>query len=217
MYYWECKSRRQASKCPARARSTKVNGVHKILSVSEHNHEPDPISLSETEFRAQLKRKAETDSSSNIEKIVQTTLSEFPTSVQSRISVAARRKLVQRVRANGKSEDTEPETLEGFLVPDELQKSIDGDRFMISDIEDGSERAMIFATNESLRRLSDSKFWVIDGTFATVPGLFRQLVTIHGSIAPDHTRVFPLVFILMTSKSESLYRKTFNTLIDKCG
>lgn len=73
--------------------------------------------------------------------------------------MAARRKLVQRVPADGKSEDMEPETLEGFLVPDELQKSIDGDRFMISDNEDGSEQGMISATNESLRRLSDTKVW----------------------------------------------------------
>lgn len=113
----------------------------------------------------------------------------------------------------------EPETLEGFLVPDELQKSIDGDRFMISDNEDGSEQGMISATNESLRRLSDTKVWGNRWNACDCAGIVSTTCDYSwkSCIRSDHTRVFPLVIILMTSKSESLYRKTFNTLIDKCS
>ncbi|XP_021706655.1 uncharacterized protein LOC110678299 [Aedes aegypti] len=72
----------------------------------------------------------------------------------------------------------------------------------------------MFGTNENLQRLVKSKYWVMDGTFSSVLNLFRQLFTIHGSSPPSHQHTFPLVYVLMTSKSEELYRKVFQTLND---
>lgn len=185
MFYWECQKRRTASSCPARARSTRVNGEHKILGMTEHNHTPDPLSVKTTEFREKLKRKAEENGPSNSAKTIQTTLRDFPAAVQTRITYGAGRKIVHRVCSSKNPELTEPDTLEGFTLPDEYKRTVDGDQFLIEDIHDGSDRAFIFGSNESLRRLSESKYLVIDGTFKTVPCLFRQLVTIHGSIEPD--------------------------------
>ena len=47
----------------------------------------------------------------------------------------------------------------------------------------------------------------MDGTFKTSPSIFGQVYTIHGFIGTKETgKVFPLVYSLMTNKSEELYR-----------
>lgn len=73
---------------------------------------------------------------------------------------------------------------------------------------------MIFAANDDIRRLGRSRFWISDGTFDTVPGLFRQLFSIHGSIGPDHKQSYPLAYVLMTSKKEELYKEVLARIVE---
>jgi hypothetical protein len=55
----------------------------------------------------------------------------------------------------------------------------------------------------------------MDGTFKTVPSIFHQLYTIHAPIgAENNSRILPLVYSLMTSKSEDMYRELFQNLND---
>lgn len=54
----------------------------------------------------------------------------------------------------------------------------------------------------------------MDGTFKSVPSIFYQLFSIHGVIGPAENFVtVPLVFALMTGKSEYLYSKVFSALV----
>ncbi|CAG8768537.1 26790_t:CDS:2, partial [Dentiscutata erythropus] len=56
-------------------------------------------------------------------------------------------------------------------------------------------------------------FWLIDGTFKTVPKLFYQLYTIHTPVgATSNCRILSLVYVLMTNKSEELYQQLFQYL-----
>ncbi|CAG8760200.1 11347_t:CDS:1, partial [Dentiscutata heterogama] len=59
---------------------------------------------------------------------------------------------------------------------------------------------------ENIRRLSEASYWIMDRTFKTVPSIFCQLYTIHAQVGPEaNSRIFPLVYALMTGKSEELY------------
>lgn len=66
---------------------------------------------------------------------------------------------------------------------------------------------MIFTTIESYLILKNASFWEMDGTFKSCPALFNQLFVIHGSVERRNNRtVVPLVYALMTSRDEDLYR-----------
>ena len=55
----------------------------------------------------------------------------------------------------------------------------------------------------------------MDGTFKTVPTLFRQLYTIHAMVGTgENAKILPLVYALMTSKTEECYTRLFESLND---
>jgi len=59
-------------------------------------------------------------------------------------------------------------------------------------------------------------FWIVDGTFKTLPTIFTQLYTIHAQVGfGDNSRVLPLVYILMTSKKEQCYNHMYQLVITK--
>jgi len=56
---------------------------------------------------------------------------------------------------------------------------------------------------------------MMDGTFKTVPTIFYQLYTIHAPVgAEDNFRILPIVYVLLTNKTEELYRHMFEELVD---
>lgn len=65
-----------------------------------------------------------------------------------------------------------------------------------------------------MRRLCSSEIMIMDGTFKVCPKLFRQLYTIHG--IQENKRTVPLVYALMSSKIEELYRTLFDKLMTYC-
>ncbi len=55
----------------------------------------------------------------------------------------------------------------------------------------------------------------MDGTFKTVLTIFRQLYIIHRYVkGKENSQIMPLIYALMSSKSEKYYRKLFQNLID---
>lgn len=83
-------------------------------------------------------------------------------------------------------------------MPDELLFTISGNHFC-KNIKDGRKRILVFATSENLRYLQKAKYWIMNGTFKTVPTVFRQMYTIHTDVDSDSNfRVVPLVYALMS-------------------
>src|SRR5204863_6441156 len=72
----------------------------------------------------------------------------------------------------------------------------------------------LFATQANIQCLSQASFWLMDGTFKTVPMVFRQLYTIYAPIGGENSRILPLVYSLITSKSEEIYKNLFEELIE---
>ncbi|CAB4420785.1 unnamed protein product [Rhizophagus irregularis] len=55
----------------------------------------------------------------------------------------------------------------------------------------------------------------MDGTFRTVPTLFHQMYTVHALVGGEsNSRVLPMVYILMTSRSKVIYERIFQELTD---
>jgi hypothetical protein len=69
----------------------------------------------------------------------------------------------------------------------------------------------MFGTLKNLTELSYAEHWFLDGTFSITPSLFEQLYTIH---AIKHNKNIPLVYVLLTRKTENLYTRVFNSLFD---
>ncbi|KFD47098.1 hypothetical protein M513_12008 [Trichuris suis] len=70
----------------------------------------------------------------------------------------------------------------------------------------------MFTTVSDVQKLANATFWITDGTFKTVLSVFYQLYTIHEPITTGSCRSFPLVYILMTGKSKTLYECAFEEL-----
>lgn len=104
-----------------------------------------------------------------------------------------------------------------FVVPDEMKKTLTGQPFLMRYVRDENYHIMIFTTPPNLQRLTDSRYWLIDGTFATVPLEFSQMYSIHGSV-PFQVRdsVVPLVFMLLNNKAQETYACAFETLLQIC-
>lgn len=72
---------------------------------------------------------------------------------------------------------------------------------------------MIFSTRNDLKRLSRAEVIIMDGTFSCAPQTFKQIFTIHGSIGLGENQKFvPLIYILLPSKTEEVYKKAFELL-----
>lgn len=71
---------------------------------------------------------------------------------------------------------------------------------------------LIFTTTENIRHLSRAKYWIMDGTFKTAPIIFKQLYTIHAPVGGTNQKIVPLLYALMTAKSEELYKRLFQEL-----
>ena len=110
---------------------------------------------------------------------------------------------------------TELQSLENLIISENMQKTLDGSDFLVRDLTIGNESVLIFTTSTNVNYLAQSHFWIMDGTFKTVPTIFKQLYTIHGRVGMgENSRIMQLVYALMSCKSEECYKTLFQNLID---
>lgn len=85
--------------------------------------------------------------------------------------------------------------------------------FLLFDKEYRRDRVIVFGLESHINILKQAVFWQVHGTFDIVPNCFRQLLTIHAPLSNDEDApVVPCLYVLMTSKTSSLYKKTFKML-----
>ena len=96
-----------------------------------------------------------------------------------------------------------------------MQKALNKSNFLIKDSTIGYNRILIFTTIVNLNQIRQSLYQIINGTFKTVPTIFKQLYTIYRSIGEkENSQIMPLIYVLMSSKSEKCYGRLFEDLID---
>ncbi len=109
----------------------------------------------------------------------------------------------------------QPKTLNEINVSVSLYYTLSETLFLVKDTVVNQERILLFTTTANIQHLLQALFWMIDGTFKTVPTVFYQLYTIYAPISvKDNSKILPLVYALMTNKSEELYKQLFQNLID---
>ena len=145
--------------------------------------EPDASSAPLANYRAILKENTKNPGSKPAKAIQDTnavTDRKILTVVGSKDSL---RLIVKRVKKKINPVPQQPKTLQEFVIVSPLDKTISGCKFLLLQRTlDSSTCYALFTTESSLDLLASSPFWIMDGTFKTVPHLFGQVYTIHGYV-----------------------------------
>ncbi|RGB44056.1 hypothetical protein C1646_749029 [Rhizophagus diaphanus] len=91
----------------------------------------------------------------------------------------------------------QPRSLQDINIPSNLRVTINGDQFLAKELEIGKMIIFLYIIQPSAftgSRLLDDGCW-----------------------GEDNTRVFPLVYTLMTNKTEESYRQLFQELVDSAS
>jgi MULE transposase domain/FLYWCH zinc finger domain len=211
-YYWCCEKRDMLG-CRGRATTILTEDQHHLVKASEHNHAPDASRVKVVKGINLLKERAQ-QTNEQPAQVIQAIVTGTSQEVYPYLpSHDALRQTVKRMRHI--EFPAEPSSLESLVIPSQLQKTLNGMDFLVRDSTIGDERVLMFTTSVNVSYLAQSPIWIADGTFKTVPTVFRQLYTIHGRVGgDDNSRIMPLVYALMSSKSEECYRMLFQDLID---
>ncbi|XP_063770714.1 uncharacterized protein LOC134905611 [Pseudophryne corroboree] len=210
--YWHC-TEKVTGPCSCYAKTTIMAGEHQLNTHGEHNHAPKPEKTDVAIAKDAIKRRAR-DTNDSPSQIIQSVTSDMPsTSAPCLPNRESLRQLVKRARR----EDCPPEptSLDDIDVPEHLA-NIDDIKFLGKDSAFHNKRNLLFSTEANLKKLHEACCWVMDGTFKTCPTLFRQIYSIHAMVGTDETtqRFVPLVYGLLSSKSEDCYTCFFEDLQD---
>ncbi|XP_023344961.1 uncharacterized protein LOC111714145 [Eurytemora carolleeae] len=215
--YYQCIQRKNNS-CPAGAVINFEND--KIISfLGEHSHDSDLLKKRVREIEKQVVK----ESSGNIAISPRTVLGNMTNMVSTLTNegVSAMSKsntLVQAVkRARVEHFGLKvPKSWNDMSVPQHLETTIRGDRFLAINEhlgDENSERIIIFCSSEQHNVLKSAKYWVADGTFDVVKKtLFYQLFIITAVTATGIT--VPCCFALLPNKETSSYQRVFQYLKD---
>ena len=122
------------------------------------------------------------------------------------------RRTIQRVRSSRYPAYTD---LEHLIIDGEWGQTIEEDpqQFLIADNHDNNCRALVFASKQCLRTLSESQTWYIDGNFDIAPPDFTQLYIIRVELGSNAVTA---VFALLQRKTQEAYTYLLNAVADSC-
>jgi hypothetical protein len=211
-YYWRCE-KRDALQCKGRAVTMLVAGQHHLQKVTDHNHAAEASRVNVIRTVNALKERGK-ETSEPPAQIIQTTTASISHETHPYLpSRNALRQTINRIRSSDLP--VEPESLNELIIPEDFTKTLSGSDFLVKDIVLDQDRILLFTTIANVRHLERSPFWIMDGTFKTVPNIFRQLYSIHGRVgANENSQIMPLVYALMSRKSEECYRTLFQELVE---
>ncbi|XP_024875569.1 uncharacterized protein LOC112456975 [Temnothorax curvispinosus] len=206
---WRCAEYRKRL-CSAVIHTTSDKRSGEIVGDSPaHNHAADVAQVEARKVKEKLKKKASKGCQNNsvmIAKVLSKVLS--PVRVQLP-PITSLTRTVQRARKNDEAVIVNPKTLQELVIPNMYRMTNDDELFLLHDSEGGADRVVIYATAKNLELLAECEMWCCDGTFNSVPLIFKQLYTIHGLY---RDKLLPLVYILAPNKSEKLYSSALSVI-----
>lgn len=204
---WECERRKD--KCSGRVTTTICDNILKTVP-THHNHDPVASSSKVCLSNEFLKKNAKESDKVSC-KIIAETIVRCEQPCRAYLpSKESQKKKVIRVRK--KLNKNEPRNLSEINIPQILQE-VDGEQFLLNVKTVENDVIIILGTLSNVRHLSNSKIWLMDGTFKVVPTLFRQLFTIHGMIGTnENNEIVPLIYCIMTRKTQKLYEEMLFSL-----
>lgn len=105
--------------------------------------------------------------------------------------------------------------MEELIIPYEYQIIDKKEKFLYFDSESKNMRVLVFCTKDSLKILKECLQFYANRTFKSAPRLFNQFFVIHGKL--NDVSTFPLIYSIMTPKTEQTYDIFFNFLVDELG
>lgn len=202
-YSWDCEHRKSEG---CRAGVTTDDGLAVISTRGEHIHERIEVRSKVLDTLHKVRTEAavsDTKPAAIINRNVRKRLYAF---------LPSERNIAQAVRhVRKRNFPPEPQTARDVQLTGNWTQSLSGEAWNIADVQQNGERALVFATEDNLRKLSETSVWFADGTFKVVPQQFKQLYVIHGNY---EGRVWPLVYILMTRMTEVLYEAVVLDIVE---
>ncbi|CAB4480039.1 unnamed protein product [Rhizophagus irregularis] len=210
-YYWCCEKKR-LEKCKGRATTIFLDGKHYLKNFVDHHHSPQASKVKVAKTVAQIKQQARETRDKPVQIIQNNIINMSQDDHPYMPSKNALRTTIKRVR---RAElPPQPQNIGELNVPNPLCLTLNGDPFLVKDLMVGTDRILLFTTQMNIQRLSQAQFWLMDGTFRTVPTIFCQLYTIHAPVGSTNSRILPLIYALITSKTEQIYRCLFEEIVD---
>ena len=100
---------------------------------------------------------------------------------------------------------TTPKSIEEFKLEGPWTQTKNGDNFILAN-DGSSDRILLIGTDDNLRKCCAAQKVFCDGAFYSSPRFFMQIYTLHGFV---DVQMFPLVFALLTNKSQATYNRMF--------
>lgn len=202
--YWRC-TEVTNKKCKARIHSIDGNIVKRL---NEHCHPASAVDIATKHFVSNIKELAVCRRESGHILIAEGS-SSITSTVATHIPVhSSLKRTIQRIRQ--KSLPVSPLSLLDLVIPDEFKITHNDELFLIYDSGPVEQRILLFSSPNFLKVLCNSENWFCDGTFSTVPLLFKQLFTVH---ALKEKLSIPLLFALLPGKSANIYKEVFNQIL----
>lgn len=166
------------------------------------------------QFISEIKENAITSSSTSAS-VLASASKELPREIISYIpKIDSLKRTIQRVRKK-QFPTLRPNCVEELTIPDIYQITDKKEKFLYFDSGSKNMRVLVFCTEDNLKILKKCSQWYADGTFKSAPPLFNQFFVIHGKL--NDGSIFPLIYSLMTHRTEQAYDILFNFLADELG
>lgn len=205
---WRCVHKK--AKCSAKI-YTLSDQIMKEKSHFSHNHEEDDF-IERQALSNRIKRKLMEDISEKPSKLIHKELrkNEFPAGITSHDIHRVRKNLYSARRS---VLPTLPKNQEDvFDCLEKLNPTTNKGEHFLS-ICDRQSKIIVFGCTSNFKFLCSVDTVYMDGTFKYSTRFFTQFFTIHGY---KNGHYVPLVFCLLPSKSQSMYSKLFQLIVDKC-
>ena len=133
--------------------------------LTNHSHAPNPNALISIELKSKVSENAVISNVAPRKIIHEALLSVHPDDASGIDNYSALQRTIERKRKNKNIPLPTPASFEDIKIPEELQITNTGDRFILYDNGDILKRIVILSSKKDLNRLSSCEHWHADGTF----------------------------------------------------
>ncbi|CAF4823862.1 unnamed protein product [Rotaria socialis] len=207
---WRCQ--RRDKKCRAVVYTDSTSASYLGNNGIDHNHPTDLLLVKKHHLINDLKRKVE-DLTVNVPAAVDQGIANLGLDNEAMVNFPLPKAVVRTIyrhRANMFPPLPNDQT---FEIPKQFSQTKRRESIIIYDgykkKYDG--RLLLFSTNELLQQLCETELILVDGTFASAPIGFEQLVIIMGNINGEGV---PLVWALTSNRKQQTYDKIWSEIIN---